>query len=683
MQQLAELDAQADRVDVRPARKRKTSACRKVTVRLSEGVCSRLDIATDRPGVGKSMFVEAALEHFLEPAPSVEALLGGRLDDMHARFDRLEHDVRTIAETVALHARYQLAVTPPVSQERQQEAIRIGDERFRVLAQQVDRRVRQRRPLMQETIDTLHSQSQARVEHETGEEASQTTEPRQHGQKADPECSDVDQGLNPGEGGSRSRGNRHDCASSLGARGDLPQNSRPILPNSNPDLRGESDVSRKASLSTWRMILSVFLPFAAGYYLAYLFRTINAAISPALASEFGLDAADTGLLASVYFLVFGLTQIPIGVFLDRLGPRRVQGVLLVIAAGGATLFGNASSFPELLVARAMIGLGVAGSLMAGLKAIVTWFPRERVALANGWMIMLGSLGAVTATAPVDWLLNYVGWRSLFEILTIGTFAVSGFIYIVVPERVVDSQITDPTRKPLTLWSVYSDPRFLRVAPLSATCIGSAWALQSLWASAWLTDVEGFDGQSRVTHMRFMAVGLSLAALLLGGLADRLRKLNIRTEVLLAGVGALFIVAQLALVLRIHLPSLLPWSIVSIAGAATVLSFAVVADYFPREFAARSNGALNLLHFGWAFTIQYGIGFVVGQWPSQQGHYPVVAYQTAFGLALVFQAAAFVWFAMPWIRTLGRNVFGEPLGSLAGSGGSFDGPILEACAGGDW
>lgn len=680
MQQLAELDGQADRVDVRPARKRKTSARRKVTLRLSERVCSRLDIATDRPGVGKSMFVEAALEQFLEPAPSVEALLRGRLDDMHARFDRLEHDVRTIAETVALHARYQLAVTPPVSQELQQEAIRLGDERFRVLAQQVDRRVRQRRPLMQETIDTLHSQSHARVEQETGEEATQTAEPRQRGQKADPECSDVEQGLNPKEGASRSHGNRHHCTSSLGAR----ENSRPITPNPNPNLSGESDVSRKASLSTWRMILSVFLPFAGGYYLAYLFRTINAAISPALASEFSLDAADTGLLASVYFLVFGLTQIPIGVFLDRLGPRRVQAVLLVIAAGGATLFGNASSFPELLVARAMIGLGVAGSLMAGLKAIVTWFPRERVALANGWMIMLGSLGAVTATAPVDWLLDYVGWRSLFEILTIGTFAVSGLIYMVVPERVVDSQIAAPARKPLTLWSVYSDPRFLRIAPLSAACIGSAWALQSLWGSAWLTDVEGFDRQSRVTHMLFMAVGLSLGALLLGGLADRLRKRDIRTEVLLAGVGALFILAELALVLRIHLPSLLPWLIVSITGAATVLSFAAVADYFPREFAARSNGALNLLHFGWAFAFQYGIGFVVGQWPSQEGHYPVVAYQTALGLGLVFQAAALVWFAMPWIRTLGRIVFGEPPGSLSGFGSSsVEGPIVEACGAGDW
>ena len=692
MQQLAELDAQADRVDVRPVRKRKTWARRKVTVRLSEGVCSRLDVATDRPGVGKSMFVEAALEHFLEPTPSVEALLRERLDDMHARFDRLEHDVRTIAETVALHARYQLAVTPPVSQERQQEAILLGDERFKVLAEQVDRRVRQCRPLMQETIDSLNSQGHGRAEQVTAEEATQLSEPQHNGQKAASECFDIAQGLNPGEVGSNSHAHHHPIHSAdlHGVSRNLQQNPRPTPSNCDPNLRSGSEVSSKPSLPKWRLILSVFLPFAAGYYLAYLFRTINAAISPALVSDFGLDAAETGLLASIYFLVFGLTQLPIGVLLDRLGPRRVQGVLLVIAAGGATLFGTASSFPELLVARAMIGLGVAGSLMAGLKAIVTWFPRERVALANGWMIMLGSFGAVTATAPTDWLLNYLGWRSLFEILTIGTVTVGGLIYMVVPERIADSEIATSARKPLTLWSIYSDPRFLRVAPLSAACIGSAWALQSLWASAWLTDVEGFDRQSRVAQMFLMAVGLSLGALLLGAVADRLRKQNIRTEVLLGGVGALFVVAELALVLRIPLPSLLPWSIVSIAGAATVLSFAVIADYFPREFAARANGALNLVHFGWAFIVQYGIGLVVGQWPSQDGHYPVAAYQAAFGLSLVLQAAALVWFAMPSIRTFGKNLrvpFAEPptvRGSPTGSGGlPIDGPLLEACEGAEW
>src|SRR5579863_2414872 len=112
MQQLAGLEAQVDRVEARPSRKRKTFARRKVTVRLSEGVCGRLDVATDRPGVGKSMFVEAALEHFMNPDPSVESLLRETLDDMHARFDHLERNMQMIAETVALHARYHLTVVP-------------------------------------------------------------------------------------------------------------------------------------------------------------------------------------------------------------------------------------------------------------------------------------------------------------------------------------------------------------------------------------------------------------------------------------------------------------------------------------------------------------------------------------------------------------------------------------------
>jgi MFS family permease len=434
------------------------------------------------------------------------------------------------------------------------------------------------------------------------------------------------------------------------------QDSRAAPSNSGSESASASATSQKCQPTKLRLVLSVFMPFAAGYYLAYLFRTINAVISPALTSDFGLDAAQLGLLTAVYFLVFGLSQIPIGIFLDRFGPRRVQGVLLVIAAGGATLFGTASGFAELLVARAMIGLGVAGSLMAGLKSVVTWFPKERVALLNGWMIMLGSLGAVTATAPTEWMVELFGWRDLFGILTIGTLSVSGLIYVVVPERAAESKVNRSASRTLTLWTVYSDPRFLRIAPLSAACIGSSWAFQSLWASAWLADVDGLDRPSRATQLLLMAVGLSFGALLLGTIADRLRKYDIRTEVLLAGVAGLFVVAELAIILRVPLPSLLPWSIVSIAGAATVLSFAVMADYFPGEFAARANGALNLLHFGWAFAVQYGIGLVVSQWPPQDGHYPTVAFQAAFGLSLTLQAGALFWFAIPWFQDLAKRLY---------------------------
>jgi len=375
-----------------------------------------------------------------------------------------------------------------------------------------------------------------------------------------------------------------------------------------------------------------------------------------LASEFGLDAAKAGLLASVYFLVFAGVQIPIGVLLDRYGPRRVQSVLLVMAAGGATLFGTATGFSELLVARAMIGLGVAASLMAGLKAVVIWFPKERIALVNGCMIMLGSLGAVTATAPTDWALDWIGWRGLFEVLTFATIGIAGFTYFAVPESGPRSTTSVTSRRQLTLRSVYSDVRFLRVAPLSAACIGSSWALQSLWAAPWLSDVEGLDRQSLMTQLFTMALGISLGALLLGVMADRLRRRGITAEVLLAGMAGVFIVAELALILRLPMPSLLPWCIVSVMGAATVLSFAMIAEYFPQEFAARANGALNLAHFSSAFAVQYGIGLVVGQWSYQDGHYPVTAYQVAFGLSVVFQAAALLWFALPWLRTLSRHLY---------------------------
>ncbi|MBI5263965.1 MAG: MFS transporter [Bradyrhizobium sp.] len=402
----------------------------------------------------------------------------------------------------------------------------------------------------------------------------------------------------------------------------------------------------------WRLIACVFLPFAAGYYLSYLFRTINALVSGPLATELGLDAADLGLLTSVYFLAFGGAQIPIGMLLDRYGPRRVQSVLLLVATIGAALFGASSGFLPLLIARAMIGLGVAAALMAGLKAIVIWFPRERVALVNGYMIMLGGLGAVTATVPAEWLMEWLGWRGLFAVLAIASLAVAALIFAAVPE-VARSGESGPNTPGLR--AIYTDSRFWRIAPLSASCIGSAWSLQSLWAAPWLTDVEGLTREALIAQLFIMAIGLSVSALLLGVIADRLRRRGVGPEILFAAAATLFVVAELALILRLPLPSLLPWSMVPLVGASTVLSYAMLAEYFPMELAARANGGLNVLHFGWAFATQYGTGLILQQWPAQNGHYPIVAYQVTFGLSAAVHIAALGWFIVPWLRALSSRM----------------------------
>lgn len=398
-------------------------------------------------------------------------------------------------------------------------------------------------------------------------------------------------------------------------------------------------------IPAWRLTTCVFLPFAAGYYLSYLFRTINTLIAGRLASDLGLGAADIGLVTSVYFLVVMAAQIPIGMLLDRFGPRRVQSVLLVVAASGAALFGLSTGFLSLLLARAMIGLGAAAALMSGLKIIVLWFPRERMALINGFMIMLGSLGAVTATAPGEVLLDWIGWRGLFGGLAAASAFVAILIYLVVPERAAGAL---GGRKPVSLRTVYSDARFWRIAPLSATCIGSAWALQSLWAAPWLCDVEGLDRPRLVTELFVMAVALSLGALGLGVLANLVRRRGRSTEILFGLVAAMLIVAELMLILHPSWPSLLPWCVISVAGSATALTYAIIGDYFPPELVARANGGLNVLQFGWAFVVQYGTGLILEQWPVETGHYPLIAYQTAFAVNALPQLVALAWFAVPWL-----------------------------------
>jgi MFS family permease len=394
----------------------------------------------------------------------------------------------------------------------------------------------------------------------------------------------------------------------------------------------------------WHLILRVFLPFVAAYYLSFLFRTINATVAGSLTLEFGLGAGDLGLLTSVYYLTFAAAQIPIGILLDRYGPGRIQSAVMVAAALGAALFAVSDNFWLLLGGRALIGLGVAASLTAGLKALVLWFPSERIPLLNGLMIMLGAWGALTATLPAEFLLVSVGWRALFELLAIVSAGCALIIYLVVPKVPAAMSLAGgPT--PNSLRTVYADPRFWRLAPLSATCIGTAWALQGLWAAPWLSDVEGLDRSELLRHLLIMAIALSLGGLLWGVAVDRARRRGVGPRALLSLVATMFIAAQLALILRLPLPSYLPWIVVAATGAGIVLSYAILAEYFPKELAGRANAALNLFHIGGAFVVQYMTGVVLQLWDPTNGHYPEIAYQAAFAFNIGLQIVAGIWFVL--------------------------------------
>jgi MFS family permease len=263
------------------------------------------------------------------------------------------------------------------------------------------------------------------------------------------------------------------------------------------------------------------------------------------------------------------------------------------------------------------------------------------------MIMLGALGALTATLPAEFLLVSVGWRGLFELLAIASAGCALAIYLVVPDM---PAAISGARTPTTggLKTVYADPRFWRLAPLSATCIGTGWALQGLWAAPRLSDVEGLDRSGLLQHLFIMAIALSLGALLWGVAVDRLRRRGVGPRALLGLVATIFIAAQLALILRLPLPSYFPWIIMAATGAGTVLSYAILAEYFPTELAGRANAALNLFHIGGAFVVHYMTGLVVQLWAPTDGHYPEIAYQTAFAFNVSLQIAAGIWFAQTWV-----------------------------------
>jgi len=411
-----------------------------------------------------------------------------------------------------------------------------------------------------------------------------------------------------------------------------------------------------------RLIACVLLPFAAGYYLSYLFRSINALIASDLVAELHIDAKDLGILTSVYFLVLAAVQLPFGSLLDRYGPKTIQSALLLLASAGALIFALADGLIGLIVGRAVLSLGVALGLMAGFKAIVLWFPQERIVLANGWYVTLGALGAVTATAPAEFIVLSLGWRGLFALLAGGSALAALLLLFVVPEC-QQGRPVGSTAPATNLWAIYRDRRFWRIAPLSAFGVGTSWSLQGLWAAPWLRDVAGLDRASVVDHLSVMAFAVCTSALILGVLAKSLQRRGVRTEWVLAGTLGLSMAAQMVLLLGWPLPSYLPWSLIAAAGAATVLSFAVLTEYFPKEISGRANAALNLLHVGIAFLLQTGMGLIISQWTQSDSAYPAQAHQTAMSVLLALELMALAWFAISTRRTL-------PLRSLTRSISSY-------------
>jgi MFS family permease len=399
------------------------------------------------------------------------------------------------------------------------------------------------------------------------------------------------------------------------------------------------------ALGGLRLALLVLAPFALGYVMSNLYRAVNAVVAPDLVREVGVSASELGFLTAAYLFGFAGFQLPLGVLLDRFGPRKVQTGLIALTGLGALVFAAAGGLIGLSAGRALIGIGCAGGLMGAFKAVALWVEPERRALANAVVMAAGGVGIMVATVPAEFATSHFGWRGMFAGLAILSFAAAALIFATVPER--GAVRASPMAEQVgAILSLYRDPVFWRIAPFVASTAGVHIGIQTLWAGPWFRDVAGFDRQGVAEHLFLVALGFLAGTLLAGAVADWLGRRGIGLLRVMTGFLLVYMATE-ALIILEWLPSVaLVWLVFGMVGQSAILAYPWLAGYVGVERAGRANTALNFVTFLTAFFSQYAIGWIIDRFPAPSGGgYDPQSYRVAFGAFLALQVLCLAWYLM--------------------------------------
>lgn len=390
-----------------------------------------------------------------------------------------------------------------------------------------------------------------------------------------------------------------------------------------------------------RTAVVVFLAFAFTYFISALLRAITATLAPTLEAEFQLQARDLGLLAGGYFLGFSLTQLPLGQWLDRHGPRTVLLGFLGVAVAGCLVFSWATGFSGLLAGRMLCGAGVSACLMAPLTGFRRWLEPGAQLRANSWMLMTGSLGMVASTLPVQWLLPLVGWRPLFWVLAALIVLAMGVLALCVPRWPRASTGSAPGAD-AGYTQVWRHPYFLRTAPLGFFCYGGMVAVQTLWAAPWMQHVAGYTPLQAATGLFWINVSMLLTFWTWGMVSPWLLLRTGGADPVMAAGMPLSLLVLGGIVLGGERAGAAAWALYCVSCTCVALSQPAVALAFPQALAGRALSAYNLVIFAGVFAVQWGIGLAVDAFVAA-GLGTLQAYRAAMGLHLVCTAGAYVWF----------------------------------------
>jgi predicted MFS family arabinose efflux permease len=386
--------------------------------------------------------------------------------------------------------------------------------------------------------------------------------------------------------------------------------------------------------------IHIFSLFTAAYFLSYFYRSANAIIAPDLSQELALNAAQLGLMTSLFFATFALAQIPLGVCLDRWGPRWVTPGLMLAGAVGSLIFAVAPAFSVLAVGRALIGVGMAGILMGSLKVFSQWYSPQRFATVSGLLVGIGSSGALIAATPLVWLNNTFGWRAVF-----GTGAL--VILLVAAAIALWTRNTPPgvpwrggTQTEGSLKAVFTDLHFWRIVPLAFFMIGTLLGFQGLWAGPYLFDVMRLTEIEAGNVLLLMGISATIGFMSSGWLSDRLGLVQA-----VITTAAIFVLCQFALAFR---PSLAVVSLIYIlfgfTGAFSIMLMVHARHIFPATITGQAVTAVNFFGIGGTFLLQWWIGLIIGAFPADAArHYPPQAYTSALLFTAVGTLLTLIWY----------------------------------------
>ena len=385
----------------------------------------------------------------------------------------------------------------------------------------------------------------------------------------------------------------------------------------------------------------IFLVFALGYFISTLLRAITATISPELVNEFNLSAGELGLLGGGYFLGFASVQIPLGYMLDMRGPRKIVSYFLSLTIVGLLIFALAQNFLTLLVSRIIIGVGVGACLMGPLTAYRIWYQDETQQRANSWMLMVGAIGMLSSSLPVQFFLPIIGWRNIFLLLAFITLVCIILIIIFIPQWTSKGNQRNDEAKLSIVWQ---NQFFRSVIPMGFFSTGGLFAIQTLWAGPWMIKVSGYTPEESAKGLFLIYFFMLLSFLIWGYFVPKFSK-NVNDAIRLLKYGSPLSLLVLGVIIYLG-PNTdsIHWALFIVSAVFLSLIQPAVGMAFSVSNAGKALTSYNLLIFIGAFFLQWIIGLIIDLGLSLN-YSEIASFQLAMSFVLVTSLTSYLYFLL--------------------------------------